>query len=219
MTKHKISDLLNELHSKETYIRSDAIKKIIKDKVNDEQIIHALNDVIKNDSSMAVRNFARSALDVFGVEHSAMEETTQIISVNFEHSAPPDTDHAALVLPIWSDRKKKRWSLFAIAVAVFLLTLPYSILSIFLYPLINFPLGLVGLVGLVNNKVNYDAVYWGGKYGIFVAFVWILYIGMATAIVKSNKKRIVYFLYVILIVLLILNVAGCQIMGPAIQID
>jgi len=216
MTKYKISDLLNELQSKETHIRSDAIRKIIKEKINDELIIHALNDVIKNDSSMALRNFARSALDVFGIEHSAVEETAQISSINFDHTTTPDTHNTSPVLPIWSNRKKKLWSIFFIAVVVFLLTLPYSILSIFLYPLVNFP---IGLVSLVNNKVNYDAIYWGGKYGAFIAFVWILYIGMATAIVKSDRKRLVYSLYVILIMLLILNVAGCQIMGPAITID
>jgi len=34
-------------------------------------------EVVENDRSMAVRNFARSALDVFGVEHSATEEATE----------------------------------------------------------------------------------------------------------------------------------------------
>jgi hypothetical protein len=41
MTKHQISDPLDELHNKEAYIRSDAIKKIIKGKINDERIIQA----------------------------------------------------------------------------------------------------------------------------------------------------------------------------------
>jgi len=74
MTKSQIPDLLDELQSSETFARNAAVKKIIKDKINDEQIVATLKDVIENDSSMSVRNFARAALDVFGVEHSAMEE-------------------------------------------------------------------------------------------------------------------------------------------------
>ena len=73
MTKNLIPDLLNELKSTEAYERNDAIKKIIKGKINDEKIITALKEIIENDPSMAVRNFARAALDAFGVEHSAVE--------------------------------------------------------------------------------------------------------------------------------------------------
>jgi len=38
MAKHQTSDLLDELQSNEAYIRNDAIKKIIKGKINDEKI-------------------------------------------------------------------------------------------------------------------------------------------------------------------------------------
>ena len=82
MAKHQISDLLDELQSNEEYIRNDAIKKIIKGKFNDEKIFIALKEVIENDRSMAVRNFARSALDVFGVEHSAAEESVEFNTKN-----------------------------------------------------------------------------------------------------------------------------------------
>jgi hypothetical protein len=58
MTKNQIPDLLNELQNDEAYMRNDAIKK----------------NLIDNDSSMSVRNFARSALNSFGIEHSAFEE-------------------------------------------------------------------------------------------------------------------------------------------------
>lgn len=74
MAKHEISNLLDELKSQETYIRNDAIKRIIKEKINDDQILIALKEATENDPSMSVRNFARSALDIFGVEHSALEE-------------------------------------------------------------------------------------------------------------------------------------------------
>jgi len=84
MAKNLVPDLLDELKSSETFTRNDAIKKIIKDKINDEHIIAALKGVIENDPSMSVRNFARSALDVFGVEHSAVEESTGMNSLNSE---------------------------------------------------------------------------------------------------------------------------------------
>jgi uncharacterized membrane protein YeaQ/YmgE (transglycosylase-associated protein family) len=82
MAKHQISDLLDELQSNEAYIRNDAIKKIIKGKINDEKIIIALKEVIENDRSMAVRNFARSAMNVFSVEHSAAEESVEFNTKN-----------------------------------------------------------------------------------------------------------------------------------------
>jgi hypothetical protein len=116
------------------------------------------------------------------------------------------------LLPFWSNRKKKLRSIFLIAAAVFILTLPYSTYSIFLYPLLRFP---TGLVFLANNKVDYGAFYWNHS-DIPVALMWILYIGMAAAIVRSNKKKLVITLYVILTLLLILNVAGCQIIAPVI---
>jgi hypothetical protein len=77
VTKYQIPNLLEELQSTEAYIRSDAIKKIIKGKINDEHIIHALRKIIENDPYQAVRNFARAALDVFGIEHSEVEVDTQ----------------------------------------------------------------------------------------------------------------------------------------------
>lgn len=63
MTKYQISTLLDELKSDEAYTRNDAIKKIIKGKINDEKIIVALMDIIEHDQSTAVRNFAHSALN------------------------------------------------------------------------------------------------------------------------------------------------------------
>ena len=73
MTKHQISDLLDELQNDEAYKRNDAIKKIIKEKINDEQIIDALKNVVKNDSSISVRDFALAALDVFGAKYSTAD--------------------------------------------------------------------------------------------------------------------------------------------------
>ena len=64
MPKQQFSDLLAQLQSDEAFARNAAIKKIIKEKINDETIVVALINLIENDPSMSVRNFARSALDV-----------------------------------------------------------------------------------------------------------------------------------------------------------
>jgi len=76
MGKYQAQHLLDTLKSGEIAARNDAIKKIIKEKINDEQVIAALKAVIENDSSMSVRNFARAALDVLGIEHSEVEQST-----------------------------------------------------------------------------------------------------------------------------------------------
>jgi len=91
MTKTQIPEILDELRSQETFARNDVIKRILKEKINDEQVIVALKEVIENDQSMAVRNFARSALDVFGIEHSEFEQ--QIVetrSVEIHTDTPKD---------------------------------------------------------------------------------------------------------------------------------
>jgi hypothetical protein len=217
MTKYENSDLLEELQSTEAYIRSDAIKKIIKGKINDERVILALKNVVENDLSMAVRNFARAALDVFGIEHSAVEESAVLHSRSVDpniHSTSPDLHNAFPILPFWGNRQRKLRSVWAMIVAVLILTLPYSIFSIFFYPFVKFP---IGLVSLVINKAEYDATYWNDSSIPISLVVWILYIGMATAIVRSNKRKVVIGLYIILILLLILNVVGCQIIGPVIM--
>jgi len=81
LTEIQIHKLLDELQNNEAYIRNDAIKKIIKGKIDDENIISALKNVIENDPYMSVRNFARSALNLFGVEHSAFEEPMVINAI------------------------------------------------------------------------------------------------------------------------------------------
>lgn len=73
MVKNQIPDLLDKLQSDGTYIRNNAIKHIIKGKIKDERLIFALKDIIEIDSRISVRNFARSALDVFGIGLSTQE--------------------------------------------------------------------------------------------------------------------------------------------------
>lgn len=118
-------------------------------------------------------------------------------------------------LPFWSDRKKKIRSIFFIAAAVFILTLPYSTYSIFIYPLVDFPVGLLGIVSLVNSKVDYVEIYWQHS-RLPVLLAWVFYIGIAIAIIRSNRRKLVISLYATLILLLILNVTGCQIIAPSI---
>jgi len=65
MATDQISKLLDELHDKDVYIRSSAIKKILKGKINDEKIVIALKEMADKDNSIAVKNSARSALDKF----------------------------------------------------------------------------------------------------------------------------------------------------------
>lgn len=125
----------------------------------------------------------------------------------------------APLLPFWSDRKKKSRSIFLMAIAVFIGTLPHSIVSIFVLPLMLFP---TGLISLVVDKADYSAIYWSAPpFDILtpalVSLVWIFYIGMAKAIVRSNNRKVVTWLYLILGLLLILNVVGCQITGPVVQ--
>jgi len=116
MKKNLVPDLLQQLDSRETFTRNDAIKKIIKDKINDEQIIAALKGVIENDPSISVRNFARSALDVFGVEHSTMEDE-EVIKYT-KTAFPTHNDSQNTKTTYKADQKK--FSLLAIVIVIFL---------------------------------------------------------------------------------------------------
>ena len=89
MGKYQIQYLLDELKSGEISARNDAIKKIIKEKIDDEQIIIALKEVVESDTSMSVRNFARAALNAFGIEHSAIEQSIVETSNNEVHAESP----------------------------------------------------------------------------------------------------------------------------------
>jgi hypothetical protein len=115
--------------------------------------------------------------------------------------------------PFWSDSRRKGRSIFFIVLGTFVLTLPYSIFSIFFYPLLKFPTGLLFLAG---NTLDIEEIYWQ-QADIPSLLVWMLYIGMAIAIVRSKTEKTVRILYIMLVLLLILNVAGCQIIGPEIM--
>jgi len=116
MAKNLIPELLDELKSNETFTRNDVIKKIIKEKINNEQIITALKEVTENDHSMAVRNFARNALDVFGVEHSTMEDE-EVIKYT-KTAFPTHNDSQNTKTTYKSDQKN--FSLLAMVIVIFL---------------------------------------------------------------------------------------------------
>jgi len=88
MANYQISNLLDELQSNEAYIRSDAIKKILKGKITHEPIITALDNIIENDPSPAIRGFAQSTLDAFGIKHSIHERSSVIRSTGSSHKRP-----------------------------------------------------------------------------------------------------------------------------------
>lgn len=75
-----VLNLLDELQNDEAFTRNEAIKTIIKNKVNDQRIVDALIQLTAHDSSMSVRNFARNALDTFGVEHSEIEKDIPVVN-------------------------------------------------------------------------------------------------------------------------------------------
>ena len=112
MPKRQISDLLAQLQGDEAYTRNDAIKKIIKEKIDDEQIIVALKDTIENDPNMAVRNFARSALDVFGIEHSEVEESVTV-DIKVSDATITQTNNEI------ADSKVKYWYLYGFLMGLF----------------------------------------------------------------------------------------------------
>jgi len=69
-----IRALLDDLQSEDTYSRNNTIKRIITQEIRDQRIVDALLNLIINDPSLSVRNFARNALDALGIEHSPMED-------------------------------------------------------------------------------------------------------------------------------------------------
>ena len=141
------------------------------------------------------------------------------------HQPNPEQNKAPKVyeLSFWGNRKKKLLSILFIAIGVFVFTLPYSLLSIiflaaFLPALVNFPLGFFYLV---SSKLYDEALskgFWESP-SILVLAMWFFYIGIASAIVRINSRKGVIVLYIILILLLILNVAGCQIIAPGFLVD
>jgi hypothetical protein len=98
MANYQISNLLDELQSNEAYIRSDAIKKILKGKITHEHIIAALDNIIENDPSPTIRNFAQSTLDTFGIKHSINERPRVIRSTSSSHKRPQPTKSDAVQL-------------------------------------------------------------------------------------------------------------------------
>ena len=181
MTNNLIPDLLDELKSTEAYERNEAIKKIIKYKFYDDQIITALKEVIENDPSMALRNFARAALDVFGVEHSAVEESIGINSKisEVEESTGINSKNSEDNISETNEtiNSSVNWSPIGLVVGI----APALILTIIVLIgggilgeaiFITFCLGSLGipfaLIGAYLGRGNYETVWIGTVLGIIL---------------------------------------------------
>ena len=86
MSDIQISGLLDELCNKEAYNRNAAIKKIITNKIKDERVTLALQEIIENDPSMAIRDFARAAIEmreseVYIEENEPMLQTNDAVKI------------------------------------------------------------------------------------------------------------------------------------------
>jgi len=169
MAKHQISDLLDELQSNEAYVRSDAIKRIIKERIDDEQIIVALKDIIENDSSMAVRNFARSAFDVFNIEHSAVEVPSEIDFRNSKSGNKNDLE----VFDKNSIQKNEKNGFGCFGIAVVTILVVAAILLILTSFMDGFSAGIFQMVILFFGAI---------------ALVGVILIGVITQSIRGEKK-------------------------------
>jgi hypothetical protein len=183
-----IQALVKMLHSNDADQRYDACEQLRVSPHLPPEALEALHSLI-NDKNSDVAHAARRAIALHTSSISQQEEQLEGVPT------PP--------LLFWNNRARKLWSIFFMVVAVFVLTLPWSILSVLVFPVLFFPAGLIGLVS------NYN------KYANFIFPLWVIYLGLAGTIVLNNKKKVVISALIILIMLLILNVAGCQVIAPA----
>ncbi len=134
------------------------------------------------------------------------EFTLESTTIHPPSSAPPETAETNYApVSFWNNRKQKLRSLFLIALAVLVLTLPYSIYSIFIIPIIIFPVGLIGLVFDLDN------------YSLLALPLWVIYLLLATKIISNTQRKDVVVMYIILISLLLLNIVGCHAVAPTIM--
>jgi hypothetical protein len=100
--ENTIAKLVEALHSDEAYNREAAIKKIIKSNINDERVIDVLHQIANNDPNKAVRNFARSALKKFGVEHSEVAKDEPVaITTRYFWEPSPETISSSETVTGW----------------------------------------------------------------------------------------------------------------------
>lgn len=137
---------------------------------------------------------------------------------------------------LWTDRGVTRFKLVIVAFIVFVLVMcgywmvytakfgnggPLNGLIIFLFGAVFFPGGLVEFLrqalGILNPALKATLPKLGGPFAIPL---WSLYGVLAMLLIVVKNRRISFVLYLIFIVLLLSNVAGCVLMTPAImQID
>ncbi len=107
----------------------------------------------------------------------------------------------------WTDRPAKLvtlGSLFALTF-IFLAPSPQYIMA-----LGWFPMGLLywlkgwDMSGAQRGVVYSSVLFWG----------WALYLGLSITIVRSTNKNLIRWLLIALVLLLIVNARGCQLLGP-----
>lgn len=187
-----IQALIKMLHSNDADKRYDACEQL---RVTPHLPPEALEELhaLLNDKNADVADSARRAIESHTSSMPQQEEQKETVQVP--------------ALLFWNNRKRKLWGLFFIVVAVFILTLPWSVFSILVFPILFFPAGLIGLLGDHN------------KYANFVFPLWVMYLGLAAVIVLNNKKKVVMGALIILISLLVFNIAGCHVIAPSIMSD
>jgi hypothetical protein len=183
-----IQALVKMLHSNDADKRYDACEQL---RVSPQLPPEALEELraLLHDKNADVADAARRAIELHTSDIPQQEERQETI--------------LAPHLLFWNNRKKKLWTLFFMVVAVFILTLPWSVFSVFLFPILFFPAGLIGLVGDYN------------KYANLIYPLWAIYLGLATLMVLNNKKKVVVGALIVLILLLLLNITGCHVIGPS----
>ncbi len=106
-------------------------------------------------------------------------------------------------LEVKSDWRKEKLAIITMLfVAALLATAPSALYIIAIWA---FPVGLYYWYADWDNVSNIT----GGIF--FVILGWLLYLGIAMTIVRSNKRVVVVILYIVLTLLLILNVHGCRV--------
>lgn len=186
-----ISHLIEMLQSQDHNKRYEACEELRVSQIPlPQEALDALA-IAKDDKDSDVADAARRAIALHTSSIPQHEEQQEVMQ-----QAP--------LLLFWENRKRKLWSIFFMIGGVFVLTLPWSLFSVFLFPILYFPAGLIGLVG------DYD------KYSNFIFPLWVIYLGLATVMVLNNKRKVVISTLIILSLLLMLNVVGCQMIAPSI---
>jgi hypothetical protein len=120
-----------------------------------------------------------------------------------QEAIPSETELAKAPTPLWVNRRAKIKMLLLLVALVFICTLPILVMALAMAPtaILLFPCGLFFVFGIEKcGSPSYSGI----------VLVWALYLTILAVIVTSSSKIVVRSLFVVLTVLLILNVVGCN---------